>query len=140
MKCALQEHAFADVFQPQPLVVLADMNGDGLADLVAVGQKKITYWPSDGRGNWTTCRGDKCPVSAPGYRTPGAEMVAPDLGPDANHHRVHLADVNGDGFSDLIQVTDAGLHIFLNQDGGNSGTRSRSAPASSHPTSGTPTR
>jgi RHS repeat-associated protein len=100
------------------LLTLADMNGDGLADLVGVGgRNQVVYWPSDGRGNFTACRGPGCPCDGPGAPTDANVMMARHLVTDNPTRDLHFADMNGDGFADLIQLVSDGVLIFLNNNG-----------------------
>src|SRR5690606_21793523 len=41
---------------------LADMNGDGIVDIVRVRRGDIRYWPGRGNGFWGTGRRDDCPA------------------------------------------------------------------------------
>jgi RHS repeat-associated protein len=84
-----------------PQVRLADMNGDRLIDLVYVRAGSVVYWPSLGWGHW----GDA--VSLPG---------APSAGADQS--RVQLADMNGDGLSDLWLASGDELRIWLQRGDG----------------------
>src|SRR5262245_9346425 len=40
---------------------LADMNGDGIQDIVRIRRGDIRYWPGRGNGVWGTGRRDDCP-------------------------------------------------------------------------------
>jgi RHS repeat-associated protein len=84
-----------------PQVRLADMNGDRLVDLVYVRAGSVVYWPSLGWGRW----GDAVPV--PGAPSAGAEQS-----------RVQLADMNGDGLSDLWLASGTELRIWLQRGDG----------------------
>jgi len=101
---------------PMP-VALADMNGDGLADLVLVGPQTIEYWPGDGRGNFMACRSAGCNCSEMGAETPGAKMFSPMLGPITMSRGWRLVDLNGDGYADLVALGFDGIRIFYNIEG-----------------------
>ena len=85
-----------------PHVFLADMTGDGLQDLVRVDGGGVTYWPYLGYGRW------EAPVQM---------ANPPELGFDADYTRLLLADVDGDGAADLIQLTGQTVRVWINQSG-----------------------
>ncbi|MEF8842137.1 MAG: FG-GAP-like repeat-containing protein [Haloarculaceae archaeon] len=65
-------------------VYLADVDGDGLPDVVRIEPGRVTYWPSLGRGRWAA------PVRmATPPRFDGRHRF--------DHERLFLADVDGDG-------------------------------------------
>jgi RHS repeat-associated protein len=72
-------------------VLIADMTGDGLADLVQVQSGSVRYWPNLGFGRF----GD--PVQMAG----SPSLDGPDLLDPA---RVRLFDVNGSGRADLVYL------------------------------------
>ncbi|RKG52236.1 hypothetical protein D7X30_34160 [Corallococcus sp. AB011P] len=85
-------------------VHLADMSGDGLADLVRVRNGEICYWPNLGYGRF----GPKVTMDrSPCFDSP-------------NHFdpkRIRFADVDGSGTTDILYVGRDGVAIFLNQSG-----------------------
>jgi RHS repeat-associated protein len=85
-----------------PHVFLADMTGDGLQDLVRVDGGGVTYWPYLGYGRWDA---------------PIQMANPPQLGFDADYTRLLLADVDGDGAADLIQLTGETVRVWINQSG-----------------------
>jgi hypothetical protein len=85
-----------------PHVFLADMTGDGLADLVRVDGGGVTYWPYLGMGRW-----------APAVQMSGA----PQLGFDVDPARLFLEDIDGDGVADLLQLDDETVRVWINQAG-----------------------
>ncbi|MEW5926790.1 MAG: SpvB/TcaC N-terminal domain-containing protein [Gemmatimonadota bacterium] len=85
-----------------PRVRWADMNGDGLQDLVLVHDGRIDYWPSQGHGRW-------------GRRV--AMRGAPRLPRGYDPARLLLGDVDGDGAADLVYVEDGAVTVWINRSG-----------------------
>jgi RHS repeat-associated protein len=85
-----------------PHVRLADLNGDGLQDLVRIDGGGITYWPYLGNGRW----GDPVEMANP-----------PQLPLHFDPRRLTLADVDGDGCADLIYVDFGRVLVYLNHGG-----------------------
>jgi hypothetical protein len=85
-----------------PHVALADMNGDGLQDLVRIDGGGVTWWHYLGGGRWLDA----------------VRMTnAPELPCQHDPRRMQLADVNGDGCADLIYVGPQSVTVWLNQGG-----------------------
>ncbi|MEP6862942.1 MAG: SpvB/TcaC N-terminal domain-containing protein [Deltaproteobacteria bacterium] len=85
-------------------IILADMSGDGLADIVRVRNGDISYWPNLGYGRF----GAKIAMSgAPLFDTP--DLFDP--------RRVRVGDVDGTGTSDLVYLSARGAVVYLNQAG-----------------------
>jgi RHS repeat-associated protein len=95
---------------------LADMNGDGLQDLVYTQQGHIVYWPGRGNGYFGTGDPSACPGGTFGQGT-GIAMAASPWYSDPNGSTLRLDDVNGDGLDDLVQVGMNYVEIWLNVDG-----------------------
>ncbi|HEY3541609.1 MAG TPA: SpvB/TcaC N-terminal domain-containing protein [Gaiellaceae bacterium] len=106
---------FADGTQS---VYLADMSGDGLADLVRVRNGEVCYWPSLG------------------YARFGAK-VSLDNAPRFDHpelfeqSRVRLADIDGSGTSDIVYLGRDAVRLYFNQSG-NRLTDARALPPLPH--------
>lgn len=82
-------------------VFLADMNGDGLTDLVRIKNGEVCYWPNLGYGKF----GAKVTMS-------NAPQFAPqDL---FNPTYLHLADISGTGAPDLLYRTPSGITAWIN--------------------------
>ncbi|MBC7894548.1 MAG: hypothetical protein H7066_03990 [Cytophagaceae bacterium] len=85
-------------------VYLADMSGDGLADIVRITRGGVSYWPNLGYGRF-------------GARV---DMDAAPLFDVADHfdpRRLHLADVDGSGAIDLVYLGADDVAIAFNQGG-----------------------
>jgi RHS repeat-associated protein len=105
---------------------LVDMNGDGLDDLAFITLERkrsnrlflgVSYWPGDGRGNFTACTDDACACTSSGRETPSVQFTAFEITTDARPDEVALSDVNGDGLADLVFATPEGVNIYWNADG-----------------------
>ena len=92
---------FADGTQS---IYLADMSGDGLTDLVRVRNGEVCYWPNIGYGRF----GPKVTMD----HSPWFDSA--DL---FDQRRVHLADTDGSGPTDIIYFARDGVQIYLNQHG-----------------------
>lgn len=85
-------------------IVLADLSGDGLADLVRVRNGEVCYWPNLGYGRF----GPKVAMDgAP--RFDSEERFDP--------RRIHFADVDGSGTTDLLYVGEDNVKLWFNQSG-----------------------
>jgi RHS repeat-associated protein len=83
---------------------LADMTGDGLADLVRVRNGETCYWPNLGYGRF----GAKITMdSAPWFDDP--DQFEPG--------RTRLADTDGSGTTDIIYLGRKGVAVYLNECG-----------------------
>jgi len=85
-------------------VFLADMSGDGLADLVRVRSGEVSYRPNLGYGRF----GARITMEdAPGFDHP--DRFDP--------RRVLLADIDGSGTADIIYLGRDGVRVYFNQSG-----------------------
>ncbi|WP_375758782.1 SpvB/TcaC N-terminal domain-containing protein [Corallococcus exercitus] len=92
---------FADGTQA---VYLADMNGDGLTDLVRIRNGEACYWPNLGYGLF----GARVTMdNAPWFD-------APD---QFDQRRLRLADIDGSGANDLLYLGRDGVRLYFNQSG-----------------------
>lgn len=104
-------------------VSLADMTGDGLADIVVVEASGVSYWPNLGHGRFgRRVRMGNAPLLA------SRESFAPE--------RVLLADIDGTGPADLSYFTSDGLVVVRNLSG-NSFAAPRTVPMPLRPGAGT---
>ncbi len=85
-------------------IYLADMCGDGLADLVRIRNGDVCYWPNLGYGRF----GPKVAMdNAPWF----------DHGDQFDQSRVRLADIDGSGAIDIIYLGRDGVRLYFNQSG-----------------------
>jgi RHS repeat-associated protein len=83
---------------------LADMSGDGLADLVRIRNADICYWPNLGYGRF-------------GAKVTMANSPVLDTAQEFDQRRIRLADVAGSGLTDLVYLGADSIQIYLNQSG-----------------------
>ena len=92
---------FADSTQS---IVLADMSGDGLMDIVRIRCNDIAYWPNLGYGKF----GAKVSMSnAPAFDHPD----------HFNPKYIKLGDLDGSGTTDIVYLADNSFKIYFNQSG-----------------------
>jgi RHS repeat-associated protein len=85
-------------------IYLADLGGDGLADLVWVRNGEVCYWPNLGYGRF----GAKVTMdNAPRFDNPD----------QFDHKRIRLADIDGSGTTDIIYLHRDGVRLYFNQSG-----------------------
>ncbi len=102
-----------------PELRTADMNGDGLVDLVRLRRGHLLYWPARG----TTASGAPVfglgPAECPAGFATGREirMVNPPVELNVELDGVYLSDVNGDGATDVIQVRFRDVDVWFNEGG-----------------------
>ena len=92
---------FADSTQS---IYLADMTGDGLADIVRIRNGEVCYWPNRGYGRFDA----KVTMD----RSPWFDE--PDL---FDQNRIRLADTDGSGTTDILYIACDGIQIYLNETG-----------------------
>ena len=100
---------FPNVRFSDPRVKVGDMTGDGLQDIIQVGNRRVEYWPNncgDGRrwGRIVSMR------NAPQFD----DTLFP-LGFDPR--RVIVCDVDGDGLADILYIEDGRVRLWINQGG-----------------------
>ncbi|MFK8030230.1 MAG: SpvB/TcaC N-terminal domain-containing protein [Gammaproteobacteria bacterium] len=98
-------------------LVMADINGDRLADLVHIRDASDggpKYWPSMGMGKFddSTFGYSLTLTNGPNYG--GAASLV---------RRIELGDLNGDGLADLYQISGSILWYWLNEGGTQFGSR-----------------
>jgi Insecticide toxin TcdB middle/N-terminal region/FG-GAP-like repeat len=92
---------FAD---PTQSIYLADMTGDGLADIVRIRNGEVCYWANLGYGRF----GPKVTMDqAPVFDHPDA----------FDHQQIRLADIDGSGTTDLLYLRRDSVTFWFNQSG-----------------------
>ena len=85
-------------------IFVADMNGDGLADLVRIRNGDICYWPNLGYGRF----GAKIAMQ-------GAPLF--DHADLFDPRRIRLGDIDGTGVNDLVYLSRQGAVVYFNEAG-----------------------
>ncbi|MBK8717516.1 MAG: toxin [Deltaproteobacteria bacterium] len=85
-------------------IVLADMTGDGLQDIVRIEHAAVHYWPNLGLGRF----GRRVTMD-------GDPFFAADDEFDAR--RVRLGDIDGSGTTDLVVLDERGARVWFNRSG-----------------------
>jgi RHS repeat-associated protein len=85
-------------------IYLADLCGDGLADLVRIRNGEVCYWPNLGYG----CFGPKVTMDNPPW------FDEPD---QFDQRRIRVADGDGSGVADIFYLHRDGVRIYFNQAG-----------------------
>lgn len=98
---------FADSDQS---LYLADMSGDGMADLCRIRNGDCCYWPQLGYGRFGA---QVCFDNAPWS----------DYYDQFDHHRVKIADIDGSGTADIVYLQNNGVDIYLNESGNSFSSR-----------------
>ncbi|MGF7163612.1 RHS repeat-associated protein [Rhodoligotrophos appendicifer] len=83
---------------------LADMSGDGLADLVRLRNGEVTYWPNLGYGRF-------------GAKVTMAGAPTFDAPEHFNPGRIRLADIDGSGVTDILYLAEDGVRLYFNRAG-----------------------
>ena len=98
-----------------PKVRIADMNGDGISDIVRLQDNNVEYWPGRGPGLW----GDDSTTSCPqGYgNNLQRDMDNSPWSIGLFLSRTHLVDLNADGAADLVQIYSHDVEIWYNEGG-----------------------
>lgn len=85
-------------------IFLADMSGDGLADITRVRNGEVCYWPNLGYARF-----------GPKVTLAGSPKFAPT--DEFDPRRVRFADIDGSGTSDVLYLGARGLDVYLNESG-----------------------
>lgn len=90
-------------------IFIADMSGDGLTDLVRIRNGEVCYWPNLGYGGF----GSKITMDqSPSFDRPD----------QFDGRRIHFADIDGSGTSDILYFSNRGVQLYFNQSGNGWGT------------------
>ena len=112
-------HSGTPIDFDDPEVQLADMNGDGIQDIVQMRRGRIRYWP--GRGLGTTGGGlwgvgpSSCARGEGAGRYIEMDTAPAELNPELAG--VYIHDVNQDGAADVVQVRFDEIDVWFNRAG-----------------------
>lgn len=100
-----EEQGPREVFSnPDETIFLADMSGDGLADILRIRYGEVCYWPNLGYGNFgAKITMDNAPVF--------------DSYDRFEPRRIRLADIDGSGTTDIVYIGQDGITLHFNQAG-----------------------
>jgi RHS repeat-associated protein len=89
---------------PIQSIVLADMSGDGLSDIVRIRNGEIVYWPNLGYGNF-------------GAKVTMGNAPLFDHIDTFNPSYLKLADIDGSGTTDIVYLGKDSFKVYFNQSG-----------------------
>lgn len=93
--------SFSDISES---IVLADMSGDGLLDIVRIRNHDIVYWPNLGYGKF-------------GAKVSMSNSPVFDQDDRFDPRLVKLSDIDGSGTTDIVYLGDNSFKIYFNQSG-----------------------
>lgn len=89
---------------PDVRLLFADMNGDGIADLVSLSNGRVEYWPGLGHGRF----------GAPVLMDGGPAFAAEE---EFDVDRFRISDLDGTGTTDLIYIGRGEIRVWSNASG-----------------------
>ncbi|MCR9161815.1 MAG: FG-GAP-like repeat-containing protein, partial [bacterium] len=95
---------------PDACVLLVDLSGDGLPDLVHVDHGALTVWPGLGHGLF----GEAVSMGFPVASLPTRDGLQ---GPAVDPRRIRAFDIDGIGGADLLILEDGQARVLVQQDG-----------------------
>ncbi len=107
-------HAGTPVDFEDPEVRFADMNGDGITDIARIRRGRVIYWPGRGLGSWGEGP-SACARGAGAGRYIEVATPPAELNPELDG--VQLADVDGDGAADVLQIGFDRVDVWMNRAG-----------------------
>ncbi|MGW0875341.1 SpvB/TcaC N-terminal domain-containing protein [Streptomyces sp. NPDC002740] len=109
-----------------PNLRFVDLTGDGLADVLLTGSDGFTWYPSRGFGGYAD--GEDVAVAATEDRGPALVFADPE-------QSVYLADMTGDGLTDLVRIRNGEIAYWPSLGHGRFGPRitMAGAPVLDHP-------
>lgn len=115
--CLLHDGLPVDFADPE--LRTADMNGDGLVDLVKVRRGHVVYWPSRGVADDGAPVFGEGPAHCPRGAGAGRQIVMETAPAEVNVELegVFLNDVNMDGAADVVQVRFDEVDVWFNRAG-----------------------
>ena len=108
-----------------PNLRFVDLTGDGHADILIAEDEVFTWYPSLAEAGFD--RSEK--ALQPLDEEKGPRLVFAD-----GTHSVHLADISGDGLTDLVRIRNGEVCYWPNLGYGRFGTKVTMHPVSTHPT------
>ncbi|MBK7957187.1 MAG: VCBS repeat-containing protein [Bacteroidetes bacterium] len=92
---------FADMTQS---IFIADMNGDGLSDIVRIRHSEVSYWPNMGYGKF-------------GAKVTMNQSPHFDSADHFNPAYLQLSDIDGSGTTDIVYLGNNQCQIYINHQG-----------------------
>jgi RHS repeat-associated protein len=109
-----------------PNTRMLDLNGDGKAEVVISEENAFTWYPSEGRGGFSSAR----KTSKPFDEEAGPNIIFAD-----SKQSIFLADMSGDGLTDIVRIRNGEVSYWPNLGYGKFGTRValENSPVFDHP-------